>query len=295
MNWTWFETLLKRPPIGLWDLADILVVSILIYELLKLIRGTRAVQMAVGGGLLAILFYGSRSWHLETLNWLVRNMFGYVVFGIIVLFQSDIRRALAHFGRVDVLMNVAGYLKPGFVHQLDAAEVDKHLDINTKGLIHGCRVIGRHFAAQKSGHIVNIGSLASLAPVAGLNLYVASKYAVRGFTLAIAQELAPHHVHVSLVMPDAVQTPMLDLQVDYAEAAMTFSGPRALTVQDIERVLIEEVLPNRPLEVTIPMTRGLIARFATFMPGTAMSLGPTFNSQGRKKQEALKALRAPKE
>ncbi len=56
-----------------------------------------------------------------------------------------------------------------------------------------------------------------------------------------------------------------------------------------------QVLPNRPLEVTIPMTRGLIARFATFMPSTAMSLGPTFNSQGRKKQEALKALRAPKE
>jgi 3-oxoacyl-[acyl-carrier protein] reductase len=118
---------------------------------------------------------------------------------------------------------------------------------------------------------------------------------VRGFTLAIAQELAPYHVHVSLVMPDAVQTPMLDLQVDYAEAAMTFSGPRALTVQDIERVLIEEVLPNRPLEVTIPMTRGLIARFASFMPSTAMSLGPTFTTQGRKKQAAIKALRAPKE
>lgn len=99
MNLTWIEALLKRPPIGLWDLADILVVSILIYEVLKLIRGTRAVQMAVGAGLLALLFYGSRSWHLDTLNWLVRNMFGYVVFGIIVLFQSDIRRALAHFGR----------------------------------------------------------------------------------------------------------------------------------------------------------------------------------------------------
>lgn len=99
MNLTWIEALLKRPPVGLWDLADILVVSILIYEVLKLIRGTRAVQMAVGAGLLALLFYGSRSWHLDTLNWLVRNMFGYVVFGIIVLFQSDIRRALAHFGR----------------------------------------------------------------------------------------------------------------------------------------------------------------------------------------------------
>ena len=99
MNLTWFDTLFRRPPIGWWDLADILVVSIIIYEILKLIRGTRAVQMAVGAGLLAALFYGSRSLHLDTVNWLIRNMFAYVVFGFIVLFQSDIRRALAHFGR----------------------------------------------------------------------------------------------------------------------------------------------------------------------------------------------------
>lgn len=93
------ETLLRRPPVGWWDIADILVVSVLIYEVLKLIQGTRAVQMAVGGGLVAALFYGSRWFHLDTVNWLVRNLVGYVVFGFIVLFQSDIRRALAHFGR----------------------------------------------------------------------------------------------------------------------------------------------------------------------------------------------------
>ena len=96
---TWFTAFLRRPPIGWWDLADILVVSILIYEVLKLIRGTRAVQMALGGCLLVGLFYGSRWGHLETVNWLVRNMIGYVMFAAIVLFQSDIRRALAHFGR----------------------------------------------------------------------------------------------------------------------------------------------------------------------------------------------------
>jgi diadenylate cyclase len=99
VNWNWVDALFRRPPIGWWDLADILVVSILIYEVLKLIRGTRAVQMAVGAGLLAVLFYGSQSLHLDTVNWLVRNLFGYFVFGFIVLFQSDIRRALAHFGR----------------------------------------------------------------------------------------------------------------------------------------------------------------------------------------------------
>jgi diadenylate cyclase len=96
---TWFTAFLRRPPIGWWDLADILVVSILIYEVLKLIRGTRAVQMALGGCVLVGLLYGSRWVHLETVNWLVRNMIGYVVFAGIVLFQSDIRRALAHFGR----------------------------------------------------------------------------------------------------------------------------------------------------------------------------------------------------
>ena len=91
---SWITSLLRRPPIGWWDLADILVVSIFMYEVLKLIRGTRAVQMALGGLLLVGLFYGSRWGHLDTMNWLVRNMIGYVVFAVIVLFQSDIRRAL---------------------------------------------------------------------------------------------------------------------------------------------------------------------------------------------------------
>jgi diadenylate cyclase len=95
----WLTSLLGRPPIGWWDLADILVVSFLLYEILKLIRGTRAVQMAVGGAMLAALYYGSRWEHLETVNWLIRNLFGYAVFAIIVLFQSDVRRALAHLGR----------------------------------------------------------------------------------------------------------------------------------------------------------------------------------------------------
>jgi len=93
------SALLRRPAIGWWDLVDILIVSILIYELLKLIRGTRAVQMALGGAGLVALFYVSQSTHLETVNWLIRNLVGYLVFAIIVLFQSDIRRALAHFGR----------------------------------------------------------------------------------------------------------------------------------------------------------------------------------------------------
>jgi diadenylate cyclase len=91
--------LVRRPPVGWWDLLDIAIVSLLIYEFLKLIRGTRAVQMAVGSLLLVALFYVSGLAPLQTLNWMIRNMLVYVAFAAIVIFQSDIRRALAHFGQ----------------------------------------------------------------------------------------------------------------------------------------------------------------------------------------------------
>ena len=91
--------LLRRPPMDWWDILDILIVSIMVYELLKLIRGTRAVQMAVGIAAIVGLFYLSRGFQLETVNWLIRNIIGYVVFAAIVLLQADIRRALVHLGR----------------------------------------------------------------------------------------------------------------------------------------------------------------------------------------------------
>ena len=104
---TWLTTLLQRPPIGWWDALDILVVSLVVYEVLKLIRGTRAVQMAIGGGLFVALFYGSRLSRLETVNWLIRNVAAYMPFALIVLFQSDIRRALAHLGRASFFRYLA--------------------------------------------------------------------------------------------------------------------------------------------------------------------------------------------
>jgi diadenylate cyclase len=100
MHWlTDLLQLLRRPSISGWDLLDIAVVAVLIYELLLLIRGTRAMQMALSGAFLIGLFFLSVWLDLETVNWLIRNLATYMVFAVIVLFQADIRRALAHFGR----------------------------------------------------------------------------------------------------------------------------------------------------------------------------------------------------
>ena len=80
----YLTNVLRRPPVGWWDLLDIAAVSLLIYEFLKLIRGTRAVQMAAGSLLVVLLFYVSQLAPLQTLNWLVRNMLFYVAFAAIV-------------------------------------------------------------------------------------------------------------------------------------------------------------------------------------------------------------------
>jgi diadenylate cyclase len=95
----WLDALLQRPPFTWRDFLDIAIVSVIVYEVLKLIRGTRAAQMAVALGALVGVFYLSRALALETINWLIRNFVGYVVFAAIVLLQTDIRRALVHFGR----------------------------------------------------------------------------------------------------------------------------------------------------------------------------------------------------
>jgi diadenylate cyclase len=95
----WLPTLPRLPAMTWWDILDVAIVSVVIYEILKAVRGTRAIQMAVGSALLVLMFYVSRWGNLQTVDWLMRNLLPYIAFAVIVLFQADIRRALAHFGR----------------------------------------------------------------------------------------------------------------------------------------------------------------------------------------------------
>ena len=78
---------------------DILIVAYLIYQLLVFIQGTRAVQMAVGLALIIVFYYFARWVQLETVTWILTSVLPYFAFAIIVIFQQEIRRALAHFGQ----------------------------------------------------------------------------------------------------------------------------------------------------------------------------------------------------
>jgi len=85
------------------DALDILIVAFIIYELLQFIRGTHAVQMALGAAVLVALYWASKLFNLQTVNWLLETFMPYVVFGIIVVFQAEIRKVLAHLGKTPFL------------------------------------------------------------------------------------------------------------------------------------------------------------------------------------------------
>ena len=91
--------LLAIPRLTWMTALDILIVACIIYQLLVFIKGTRAVQMVIGVTIVVAFFYFARWGRLDTVSWLLTNILPYFVFAVIVIFQSEIRRALAHFGK----------------------------------------------------------------------------------------------------------------------------------------------------------------------------------------------------
>jgi len=199
--------------------------------------------------------------------------------------EGEMRELVLRWQRLDVLLNVAGVIHPGWLAEASIADIDTHIDVNFKGVAYGCRVAARQMIAQGHGHIINFASLAGIAPISGIGLYSASKFAVRAYSSVLTQELKPKGVAVTVICPDAIETPMLIQQEAYEEAALTFSGRRTLTVHDIERVLFERILPRKPREVMIPFGRGLQARLVGLFPRLADALINVLRRRGRKTQK----------
>jgi 3-oxoacyl-[acyl-carrier protein] reductase len=202
--------------------------------------------------------------------------------------ETIIQATLERWNRIDVLMNLAGVIRPGYIHETDFDMIDFHIDVNLKGTLYGTKLVSEQMVKQKSGHIINIASMAGITPVSGLSLYSTSKFGVRGFTLSIANELKEHNVSVTCVCPDLVDTPMLTLQLDYPEAALTFSGSRHLTTEEIGRIILEQGLKKKRLEIVHPLGRGLTAKIASFQPKLADFLLNKLIEKGSKRQKELR-------
>lgn len=100
------------------DALDIFLVAFIIYELLRFVRGTHAVQIAMGVLVLVVLYWASTLFNLQTVNWLLRNFLPVLMFGIIVIFQSEFRKALAHLGRSPFFGTAAKHQKEEVVDEV---------------------------------------------------------------------------------------------------------------------------------------------------------------------------------
>jgi NAD(P)-dependent dehydrogenase (short-subunit alcohol dehydrogenase family) len=115
--------------------------------------------------------------------------------------KESVDKAIGRFGRIDVLVNNAGYGYLGAIEEATAQEVQQNFDTNVFGVLNVTRAILPYMRRQRSGHIINISSMFSFGPRAGWGIYAATKYAVNGITEGLALELKPFNIKVTSVEP----------------------------------------------------------------------------------------------
>jgi 3-oxoacyl-[acyl-carrier protein] reductase len=206
--------------------------------------------------------------------------------------QRVVDDTIDRFGRIDYLFNIAGGGRLGFFHDQPFENIDFVVDLNLKGPLYGMRVAVTHMVRQGSGHIVNVASLAGIAPTAGNVLYSAAKSGLRSASIATAIELRSHGVYVTVICPGVVDTPLISQHADHPEeSALIYSGGRMLTVNDVETALIE-AMQKKPLEVNIPSGQSRMAKLASAFPELALRSYPRLQRKGLRRLEQTHAGRS---
>lgn len=207
--------------------------------------------------------------------------------------QAAIAAAAERLGPLDVVVNNAGLLIPGSIDALRSEDLQAMLDVNLFGALYVMRAAVAHMRTRGSngdGCVVNVASLAGRRGLTPLGGYCASKFALIGMTEALRTELRGSGIHIALVEPGVVDTPMA--QTASAEMAFVEQWPEALQMPPSWVVwAIFAAARFRLTEISVPPGLGTLEKVAALAPGAADSLVGWMRDAGGWLQMLLAARR----
>lgn len=124
--------------------------------------------------------------------------------------QAAVEAAVAHFGRIDVLVNNAGYGQLGLFEEVSAAAIERQYATNVFGLFHVTRAILPVMRRQRSGRVFNLSSMGGAIGFPYASIYCSTKFAVEGFSESLALDVADFGIRVTIVEPGFIRTDFLD-------------------------------------------------------------------------------------
>src|SRR4051794_40610419 len=168
---------------------------------------------------------------------------------------------------LDILVNGAGIAKPAEFVDADPADLRAHMDVIYFGAVWMTRAVVPHFLEQGGGHIVNIGSTASLIGVYGYTAYTPPKFALYGLSEVLRAELAPRGIGVTIVLPSSTRTGMLEHELETAppQTRAILKSTRILSAEKVAETLLRAVANGR-FEVIPGLDVRLSTRAYVLMP-----------------------------
>ena len=130
---------------------------------------------------------------------------------------AAVEQAHDHFGRLDIVVNNAGYGQFGFIEELSEAEARDQIETNVFGALWITQAALPFLRAQRSGHIIQVSSIGGITAFPNVGIYHASKWALEGFSQALAQEVEPFGIHVTLIEPGGFSTDWAGPSAKHAE------------------------------------------------------------------------------
>jgi hypothetical protein len=197
--------------------------------------------------------------------------------------------AAERFGGIDVLVNNAGANKRGPIERFTAEELAAVVQINLTAPIALTRLALPHLKKRGGGAVVNVASIAGRIPVLHEAVYSATKFGLRAFTFALAEELAADRITVSAVSPGPVDTGFIIEDLDHVPDVI-FAQPMS-TAEDIA-TLVVECAADGTVERVMPQVTGFLATAGYLFPALQRMIVPLMEGRGRHAKEAFRKRKA---